>query len=133
MTTYLTTAQVVAIHDSESGMPMRDATLLDTAVNAPRASWAGQPLRVGLFEQAAALLTGISQAQAFVDGNKRTAWIAADVFLRLNRRELLDIVPDEILTLMDDISVGAFDEGGVAAWLADRSTAVAPSEKGNPS
>jgi len=37
-----------------------------------------------LIEQAALLAVGISQAQAFVDGNKRTAFLAADVFLRAN-------------------------------------------------
>ena len=38
-----------------------------------------------LVEQSALLVVGISQARAFVDGNKRTAYIAADVFLRANR------------------------------------------------
>ncbi len=37
-----------------------------------------------LVEQCALLVIGISQAQAFADGNKRTAFIAADVFLRAN-------------------------------------------------
>ena len=34
--------------------------------------------------QAALLAVGVSQAQAFVDGNKRTAYAALDTFLRLN-------------------------------------------------
>lgn len=37
-----------------------------------------------LVEQAALLAVGISQAQAFVEGNKRTAFIAADIFLQAN-------------------------------------------------
>ncbi len=37
-----------------------------------------------LVHQAALLAVGISQAQAYVQGNKRTAFIAADVFLRAN-------------------------------------------------
>ncbi len=123
MTTYLTTGQVIGIHDLESGMPVRDETVLDATVNAPRATWAGDPLRPGLLQQAAALLIGISQAQAFVDGNKRTAWIALDVFLRLNGTRLTDISPAEVLALMDDISTDTIDETGVADWLGRRSTA----------
>lgn len=127
MTTYLTTKQVIVIHDLESGMPVRDEAVLDGAVNAPRATWAGKPLRQGLLQQAAALLAGISQAQAFVDGNKRTAWIAVDVFLRLNDRQLLDITPIDILSLMDDISAGVIEEAGVAEWLRERSASTRPS------
>jgi death-on-curing protein len=37
-----------------------------------------------LLRQATLLAVGISQAQAFLDGNKRTAFAACDVFLRLN-------------------------------------------------
>jgi death-on-curing protein len=37
-----------------------------------------------LIRQAALLAVGISQAQAFLDGNKRTAFAAVDSFLRLN-------------------------------------------------
>jgi death on curing protein len=37
-----------------------------------------------IIRQAAVLAVGISQAQAFVDGNKRTAYVAMDAFLRLN-------------------------------------------------
>lgn len=37
-----------------------------------------------LIRQAVLLAVGISQAQAFVDGNKRTAYAGMDVFLRLN-------------------------------------------------
>ena len=122
MTTYLTTPQVVRIHDSESGMPIRDESVLDAAVNAPRATWSGQPLRAGLLRQTAALLVGISQAQAFVDGNKRTAWIAADVFLRVNGRDLADIPTAEILSLMDGIGSGVLDEAATTDWLRERTT-----------
>jgi death-on-curing protein len=41
-----------------------------------------------LVRQAALLAVGIPQAQAYVDGNKRTAYIAALVFLRINGRPL---------------------------------------------
>jgi len=37
-----------------------------------------------LIRQAALLAVGISQAQAFLDGNKRTAFAVLDLFLRIN-------------------------------------------------
>ena len=37
-----------------------------------------------LIRQATLLAVGIAQAQAFLDGNKRTAFAALDVFLRIN-------------------------------------------------
>jgi death-on-curing protein len=37
-----------------------------------------------MIKQAALLGVGISQAQAFLDGNKRTAYLALNTFLRIN-------------------------------------------------
>jgi death on curing protein len=37
-----------------------------------------------LVRQAALLAVGVAQAQAFLDGNKRTAFAVLDVFLRIN-------------------------------------------------
>ncbi len=61
---------------------LRDHGALESALTRPRmaAHYAG----ADLVQQCALLAVGISQAQAFVDGNKRTAFIAADVSLRLN-------------------------------------------------
>jgi death-on-curing protein len=62
--------------------PVRTEDLLDSALQRPRAVayYAGADLP----RQAALLAVAISQAQAFLVGNKRTAYVAADVFLRLN-------------------------------------------------
>jgi death-on-curing protein len=42
-----------------------------------------------LVRQAALLAVGIAQAQAFLDGNKRTAYQATDVFLWINGLKLV--------------------------------------------
>src|SRR5437773_10265175 len=62
--------------------PLRDEGALESAVHKPQTA----PFYEGadLVRQAALLAVGISQAQAFVDGNKRTAFMAALVFLRRN-------------------------------------------------
>ena len=56
--------------------------LLESAVMRPR--MAAYYEEADLVCQAALLAIGISQAQAFLDGNKRTAFAAMDTLLRLN-------------------------------------------------
>src|SRR5207237_7521687 len=56
--------------------------LLESAVMRPQ--MAAYYEGADLVRQAALLAVGISQSQAYLDGNKRTAFAAVDVFLRLN-------------------------------------------------
>lgn len=63
---------------------VRDASLLESAVAAPRASFGGRSVFADLAEVAAAYLFYLCRNHPFVDGNKRTAMTAAIVFLRLN-------------------------------------------------
>src|SRR3712207_1374736 len=89
MTVYLSTDDVIDLHaravratgDSPAGI--RDHGGLESAVMRPRflAHYGG----ADIISQAAALATGLSRAQAFVDGNKRVAYLAALVFLELNQ------------------------------------------------
>jgi len=87
-TRYLSLADVIAIHqfiiDRMGGqaLPLRDEGLLESAVM--RAQMAAYYESADLIRQYAVLAVGIAQAQAFLDGNKRTAFGAADAFLRLN-------------------------------------------------
>jgi len=67
---------------------LRDGAALDSALSQPEATFGGKPLHPSLEEQAAAYLFHLCQAHPFVDGNKRVALAAADVFLRFNSRRL---------------------------------------------
>ena len=85
---YLGLADILALHElvmtrtGSAPAPVRDEGLLESAVMRPQ--MAAHYEEADLLRQAALLATGISQAQAFLDGNKRTAFAACDVFLRLN-------------------------------------------------
>ena len=68
---------------------VRDENLLASAVLAPQSTFGGKSPYHDLVEIAAAYLFYICKNQPFIDGNKRTALIAAVVFLRINGIEPL--------------------------------------------
>ena len=63
---------------------VRDTALLESAVAAPKAGFAGQSLYADLHEIAAAYLFYICRNHPFLDGNKRTGLSACLLFLHLN-------------------------------------------------
>ena len=66
---------------------LRDDNLLASAVLTPQSSFGGKSPYADIVEIAAAYLFYICKNHPFVDGNKRTAMMAAIVFLRLNGTE----------------------------------------------
>jgi inorganic pyrophosphatase len=67
-------------------------------------------------------LISLCQAQALLDGNKRTAWVTCDVFLTLNGLHLAETPDDAILALMDGISRGTLNTDSVTTWLTEHTT-----------
>ncbi|MBN2210158.1 MAG: type II toxin-antitoxin system death-on-curing family toxin [Sedimentisphaerales bacterium] len=67
---------------------VRDEGLLASAVAMPTAQFEGEYLHKNLAEMAGAYLYHLCRNHPFVDGNKRTALAAADIFLRLNNARL---------------------------------------------
>jgi len=79
---------VYQIHEAvlaqNGGVPgLRDAAMLHAAVPPPFATFGGEPLYASEFEQAAALFHSLIKSHPFLDGTKRTAFLAALWFLRL--------------------------------------------------
>ena len=87
-TQYLSLADVIAIHEramrhlGNEPKPLRAEGILESAVMRPQ--MAAYYEGADVVRQAALLGVGISQAQAFLDGNKRTAYLALNSFLRMN-------------------------------------------------
>ncbi len=75
-------AEAIARFGGADGV--RGTALLESAVAAPQASFAGQSPYKDLAEVAAAYLFYLCRNHPFIDGNKRTALGACIVFLRLN-------------------------------------------------
>jgi death on curing protein len=84
VTVHLTLLEVLAIHDRMladfgGARGVRDAGALESALFRPTTGYYDD-----VIAQAAALLEGLLINHPFVDGNKRTAFAATDIFLRLN-------------------------------------------------
>jgi len=71
---------------------------------------------VDLSVLAAAFAFGIAKNHAFVDGNKRTAFVAAAVFLALNDVEI-DAPEPEVVDVMNRLAAGKLSENAFADWL----------------
>lgn len=86
---FLTLAEVIEIHRDQidrygGSYGLLDQGRLSAAVAMPAATFGGQFLHTDLCEMAASYLYHIAQNHPFIDGNKRVAAVAADVFLALN-------------------------------------------------
>jgi len=91
MTSYVDVDLVIRINDKVSGQGIRDRDGLESAVARPWAQFAGHELYRTPAQKAGALFHGLASTQTFVDGNKRTAWLAAQFLLRALGHELKDL------------------------------------------
>ena len=95
---------------------VRDENLLASAVLAPQSSFGGKSPYTDIVDVAAAYLFYICRNHPFLDGNKRTAMMAAIVFLRLNG---IEPQPDseQWEKLMLDVAAGRLDRDRTTARL----------------
>ena len=113
---------VFAIHDRQlaehGGLDgMRDRGAVESALARPQNLTAyGDPDAADL---AAAYAYGIARNHGFADGNKRTAWVIARLFLADNDRRLIFDPVDAIRT-MENVAAGIISEPDLAAWFRER-------------
>ncbi|MFJ2832159.1 type II toxin-antitoxin system death-on-curing family toxin [Streptomyces sp. NPDC087263] len=118
MTRHLTVAEVTDLAEVAFGgraPEMREPGLLASAVHRPRARMFGVAAYGDLYEQAAALLHAIATNHPLVDGNKRTAWLAAATTLAANGVDLADCDQDMAYDLVIDVASGGESDIGVIA------------------
>ncbi len=102
----------LVLHGGASGI--RDEGLLDSALNRGKSlALYGQPDYTNL---AAAYVFGLSSNHAFVDGNKRVAFLALGLFLGLNDYKLTANQVDATLTMMS-VAKGEIVETEFAKWI----------------
>ena len=113
---------VHAIHDAQlaehGGLPgLRDESGLESALARPRNKAAyGEADAAAL---AAAYAYGLVRNHPFADGNKRTGWVVARLFLADNGFRL-QFDPAEAVRMVEALAAGKLSEAEVAAWLRER-------------
>jgi death-on-curing protein len=118
---WLDAATALAIHDRQlaehgGGSGVRDGGLLESALARPINAWSyGEDDPAAL---AAAYAFGVARNHPFVDGNKRTAWVLARLFLALNGHALRFEAADAIGTMLS-LAAGALSEEEMADWFRE--------------
>ncbi len=111
-----------AIHDRQlaehgGGTGVRDTGALESALARPVNRWAyGED---DLCALAAAYAFGVARNHPFADGNKRTAWVLARLFLRLNSVTIAFDPEDAIRTVLA-LAAGELGEEELADWFRAR-------------
>ena len=105
----------IAEHGGASGI--RDAGLLESALMRPLNAWSyGE---TDLCALAALYAEGIARNHPFVDGNKRTGFLAAYTFLALNGLEL-EAAEADATEKMLGLAAGTLGREDFAGWLRAR-------------
>jgi death-on-curing protein len=120
--TWIDVRVVAAIHDrqlAEHGglVGVRDAGALDSALARPQNLAAyGDPDAPAL---AAAYAFGIARNHPFADGNKRTAWVLARLFLSANNLAL-QFDKLEAIRTVEALAAGQLSEDELGQWFRHR-------------
>jgi death-on-curing protein len=125
---YLTIAEVLDLHDrllADSGgsAGVRDLGALESTVNQPYASFAGQDIYPDLVAKAAALCYSLVMNHAFVDGNKRIGHAAMETFLLLNGHEI-ECAVDEQERVILQLASGDLSRNVFTEWVRQHTTTV---------
>lgn len=118
---YLTTEQVMRMHEEiaavSGGSPeIRDAGLLESALQTPFQTYSGQALYPTMLEKAARLGYGLIRNHPFVDGNKRIGCHVMLVFLALNHIPV-NYTDEELIRLILGVAAGELDDTALLHWL----------------
>ena len=121
---YLRVDDVLAIHEDQilrygGSAGVRDPGLLEAALFRPQTGYYSS-----VIEEAAALWESLSQNHPFVDGNKRTAFAATYVFLRINGLRISATDADAQEFVLGLYARGQMTFDNLRPWLADNTSPV---------
>ncbi len=121
MTRYPTLAEILELHhmvlDRWGGASgVRDLNALESALGQPRQAFGGKDVYPDLATKASALCFSLALNHPFIDGNKRVAHAAMEVFLLLNGYELAAPI-DEQEQLMLRLAAGQLGRVALVDWV----------------
>lgn len=108
------------IETTGGALGLRDEGLLRSALARPRMTFGGEDLYPTLFEKVAVLGYSLIKNHPFVDGNKRLAFEAMDITLRMNGYRISTSLNKKYNFVLD-IAQGKLDEVEIAEWLKKNS------------
>ncbi|WP_027396521.1 type II toxin-antitoxin system death-on-curing family toxin [Anaerovibrio lipolyticus] len=111
---YVVHEEQLAEHGGTSGV--RDQGLLESALARPQNIEAYGNPKPNIFDLAAAYAYGIIKNHPFIDGNKRTGFLLAYIFLRLNGYELNAPEAEAVLAVYS-LASGEWIEKDFSRWL----------------
>lgn len=119
MTDYLTLPDVLAIHhvmiERYGGSHgVRDMGAVEAAIFRPQSGYYENTLH-----EAAALMESLAINHPFIDGNKRVAFAATDIFLRNNGYRIIRESRDIHKTMMLWFDKGTFNVESIYTWLKE--------------
>ena len=109
----------LAEHGGTTGI--RDQGLFESALDKPRNLFAYSDPPASLFQLAASYAFGLAKNHAFIDGNKRTAFVVCLSFLWQNGIVLTATPEDRYLTFYA-LATGELTEAELADWLQQKSS-----------
>lgn len=119
MAEYITVAEVYAMHsrlvDLFGGLHgVRDKGAVEAAVFRPQSGYYNS-----IEEEAAALMESLANNHGFLDGNKRIAFAATDVFLRRNGL-YIEVAAEEASEFIEgSMARGEFRFGAILSWIRE--------------
>jgi death on curing protein len=117
--TWIDLSVVLAVHDEQlaehgGATGLRDLRLLESALARPRNVYAYESAaRAAL---AASYAFGIANNHPFLDGNKRTSFVVAELFLAVNGMDLAVDDDDVVMTWLK-LASGQISESELASWI----------------
>ena len=105
------------------GFHVRDLGLVHSALERPATTLMGADAYATIDAKAAAQTESLARNHPFMDGNKRSVWIALNHFLRINGY-LLFATQDDAFTYIQSVATGQFTLDESAAWIEAHRRAI---------
>jgi death-on-curing protein len=118
---WLSYEQIIAIHSRQlrrfgGASGLRDEGLLRSAIERPANKWHYE--QADFAELAAAYAFGLAKNHAFIDGNKRMAFMSMMIFLRRNG-VAFSPDPAQATAMILSLAAGEVSEESLARWIRD--------------
>jgi death-on-curing protein len=125
---FLTLGEVLALHRrilAESGgtSGVRDLGAIASAISQPKVSAGGQDAYPSLIDKAAALGYSLIRNHGFLDGNKRIAHAAMEVFLVMNDMEIAASIDAQERFILS-LAAGEISRESLVGWLRANVVAI---------